>query len=112
MSRERIEMVIDIFEDKIIQHFGEEHHQYVEYDADSAMDVAIHLADLSTKLRGDKHVPGKHMGKELKDEIIERTRMKLTQRLSIVLGTLRKDVKKTNGQAAQEIVDICLSEVF
>ena len=106
-----MEMTIDIREGRVVQEF-KENVKRVAYDPDNAMEVAIFIAELANEIMGTEHVPGKHMGSALKDELIERTRMKLTQRIAIVLGTLRKDVKKTNGQAAQEIVDICLSEVF
>jgi hypothetical protein len=44
--------------------------------------------------------------------LAERHRITLTQRVALMLGTLREDHKKTHGQVAKEIVDACLKEIF
>lgn len=48
----------------------------------------------------------------LKAELVERHRMKLTQRVAMMMGTLRHDKTKSDGRIAQDVVEACLKEVF
>lgn len=112
MTDSKVEMVLDIREGKVIQRFKDEMREIV-YDPENALAVAMHMADLAGEIQGgDKTIPGVTAGKALKDELIERHRMTLTRRVALVMGSIRKDVKRTDGQAAQEIVDIVLKEIF
>ena len=111
MEDKNVEMHIDIRDGYIVQRFKDPLLE-VHYEPTNAMDVAMHMADLASELRGDITVPGEHAGKALKDELIERHRMTLTRRLSHVLGSERKNARKSDGQLAQTVVDICLSEIF
>jgi len=54
----------------------------------------------------------KPVGPALKAELVERHRMKLTQRLALVLNSTRENKKVSNGKLAQELVEIMLKEVF
>jgi len=81
-------------------------------DLDDAMNIAENIADNVSKVRGDEHIPGQHMGKALKDEQIERHRMTTTQRGVIFLNNMRYDKKITNDQLAQSMIDMVLREVF
>ena len=54
----------------------------------------------------------KPVGPALKATLVENHRMKLTQRLSLMLGTMRGDKLKTDGQIAQALVEECLREIF
>ena len=54
----------------------------------------------------------KPVGPALKASIIEGHRMKLTQRVAIMLGSLRGDKLKTDGRVAQDIIEVCLKEIF
>jgi hypothetical protein len=52
------------------------------------------------------------VGDALLPSLIEQHRMKLTQRFSLMLATMRQDKVMTNGQIAQRLVDAALQEVF
>ncbi len=54
----------------------------------------------------------KPVGPALKATLIENHRMKLTQRFSVILNSLRHDKVKSNGQIAQNLVDVALKEIF
>ena len=54
----------------------------------------------------------KPVGPTLKATLVENHRMKLTQRFAIMLGTLRNDKLKTDGQIAQTLVESALREIF
>ena len=54
----------------------------------------------------------KPVGDVAKSQIIEKTRMKLTTRYAVMLSTLRHDKTKTDGQIAQDLVDVALREVY
>ena len=54
----------------------------------------------------------KPVGDVAKSQIIEKTRMKLTSRFAVMLSTLRPDKMKSDGQVAQDLVDVALKEVY
>ena len=54
----------------------------------------------------------KPVGPALKATLVENHRMKLTQRFSLMLATMRQDKMVSNGQIAQRLVDAALQEVF
>ena len=47
-----------------------------------------------------------------RSELVERHRMILTQRVSVMLNSLREDKTKGNGAVAKAIVDAVIAEVF
>lgn len=54
----------------------------------------------------------KAAGPAIKAELAERHRAKLTQRLTVVLGSRREKKAMSNGALARELVDICLKEIL
>ena len=52
------------------------------------------------------------VGPTLKASLVENHRMKLTHRFALMLGTLREDKTKSDGQIAQALVEAALKEVF
>ena len=54
----------------------------------------------------------KPVGPALKATLVENHRMKLTQRFSLMLATMRQDKLMTDGQIAQRLVDAALQEIF
>lgn len=73
---------------------------------------AQRMAQLITDLAFEIDTSLKPVGETLKAELIERHRVTLTQRLALVLATVRPDSKKSDGQIAKECVDIMLREVM
>jgi hypothetical protein len=54
----------------------------------------------------------KPVGPALKATLVEQHRMKLTQRFSVMLATLRPDKLKSDGNVAQALVEAALKEIF
>lgn len=54
----------------------------------------------------------KPVGDSAKAGMVEQYRMTLTQRVALMLGTLRQDKMKTDGEVAQAVVEVCLKEIF
>jgi len=54
----------------------------------------------------------KPSGGALKHELIERNRLKATQRFAVMLNSLRENKKYTNGQLAQTLVDAIFKIVY
>lgn len=77
-------------------------------DAEECLQIAEAMAQAAFESRDNV----KPVGEALKAEIVERHRMLLTHRVSLMLNTLRDDKTKGNGTIAKQIVDACLSEVF
>ena len=109
MSQEdgMVEMVLDIRDGKVVQRFKEPMLEVI-YDPPNMVDIARTMTDMA--FEADTSM--KPVGDTLKAELIERHRMVLTQRVANILNTVRNNPKITNGQAAQDIVDKCLSEIF
>lgn len=104
---EAVEMMIGVDKGKVIQRFREPM-QEVRYDPANMLEICEALSAAAFEARDGM----KPVGDTLKAEIVERHRMTLTQRVSLVLNTIREDRRRSNGQVAKEIVDICLAEVF
>jgi len=102
-----VNMTLYLNQGKIIQRF-EHSMEEVIYDPQNAIDVAMTLTDLAFEAQEGL----KPASDTLKAELIERHRMTLTQRVANMLGTMRGDIKVTNGKLAQEVVEACLREVF
>lgn len=77
-------------------------------DPQEGLVIAEHLAQTCFEARDGV----KPVGAALKAEIVERHRMTLTHRVALMLGTLREDKNKSDGQVAQAVVEACLKEVF
>lgn len=107
MSDGNVEMIIDKRDGKVIQRFNRPMEEVV-YEPQNAIDVACAMTDAAFEARDGV----KPAGETLKSELIERHRMLLTQRFTLVIGSMRCDNKKSNGKMAQELVDIALKEIF
>lgn len=101
------EMIIKQEGGKVIQRFAAPL-LYVEYDAQNAIDVAMALTDAAFEARDGV----KPASASLKSELVERHRMNLTRRVALMLGTLRGDKLKSDGQIARDVVEACLKEIF
>ena len=76
--------------------------------AQVAIDASMALMDWVYDVRKDI----KPVGGAAKHELVERHRMVLTQRVSVMLNSLREDKTKGNGAVAKAIVDAVIAEVF
>lgn len=101
------EMVIGVEDRKVVLRFKEPQ-QYVIFDPPNVIDVARALTDAAYE--ADSGL--KPVGDTLKAELVERHRMKLTHRLSLMLNTLRGDKTVTNGRLAQQMIEACFREIF
>jgi hypothetical protein len=79
---------------------------------DFPVSQAAKMAQLIVDLAFEEDSSLKPVGDVLKAELVERHRTTLTARLALMLGTLREDREKTNGQVAKLLVDAMLKEVF
>ena len=52
------------------------------------------------------------VGPALKAGLIEQHRVKLTQRFTLMLGSVRGDKLKSDGEVARDLVDAALREIF
>ena len=77
-------------------------------DPTECLEIVAAMADAA--FRADSGI--KPVGPALKASLIEQHRMKLTQRFSLMLTTMRQDKLMSNGQIAQRLVDAALQEVF
>ena len=73
---------------------------------------AAKFAQLVTDLAFEEDTGLKPASETLKAELIERHRTTLTQRVAVMLGTIREDKRLSNGKVAQDIVEACLREIF
>lgn len=73
---------------------------------------AIDCAQLLTDMAFEADTALKPVGETLKSELVERHRRVLTKRLTHVLKTIRADKKKTDSEAAKDIIDICFLQIF
>jgi hypothetical protein len=76
--------------------------------ASDALAFSTLLADLA--FEADTGL--KAAGPALKAELIERHRVKLTDRLTVVLNTAREKKATSNRRLAKQMIDIMLAEVF
>lgn len=82
--------------------------EFIAFDAKNAVDVAMAMTDCAF----EADVGLKPVGDTLKQELVDRDRATLLRRITLVLGSIRKNDKKTDAQVAQEIVDIVSNEIF
>ena len=102
-----VEMMIGVENGKVIQRFKEPM-QEIHYDPENMIQIAEALTAAAFEARDGL----KPVSDTLKAELVARHRMTLTARLSLVLSSSRENKTKSNGVLAQELVDICLSEIF
>ena len=91
--------VVVIFKDPVAR---------IEFEPQNCIDVARCMTDHAFEARDGV----KPVGDTLKAELVERHRMTLTQRLSLMLSTMRRDNMVTDGVMAQRMVEACLKEIF
>lgn len=106
MSDGNVEMVIDRRDGKVIQRFKHPMAEVI-YEPQNAIDVAMAMTDAAFEARDGV----KPVGDTLKAELVERHRMTLTNRIALMLGTMRRSTK-TDGQVAQAVVEAALKEIF
>ncbi len=107
MTQTPVEMMILVENGKVIQKF-QHSVEFVEYDPENLLTICEAFARAAFEARDGM----KPAGNTLKAELIERHRMTLTQRIAVMLNTLRDDKTLTNGKLARTLVDTCLKEVF
>jgi len=73
---------------------------------------AVMCAGLMADLAYEADEGLKPAGKGLKAALIERARVKLTARVALMLRSMREDKTISHAKIAQEVVDVCLKEVY
>ena len=106
-SQDSVEMVIGHENGQVFMRFREPM-RVVVFDPQNCIDVARCMTDSAFEAREGV----KPLGDSLKSELVERHRMTLTQRLSLMLGTMRGDTTISDGKVAQALVEACLREIF
>lgn len=76
--------------------------------ASDALTLSTLIADLAFEAESGL----KSAGGALKAELVERHRVKLVDRLSVVFNSMREKRTTSNRQLAKQVVDICMGEVF
>lgn len=76
--------------------------------ASDALVFSALLADLAFEIETGL----KPAGDVVKSELMERHRVKLTDRLAVVLNSTREKKTTSNRGLAKHMVDICMSEIF
>ena len=102
-----VEMVIGIDDGMVYQRFKHPM-QVVLYEPKNLLEICEALAKAAFEARDGI----KPLGDTLKAELVERHRMILTQRIALMMNSMREDKKISNGKLAQEIADVMLREVF
>ena len=103
----KVEMTLGIENGQVIQHF-QNPMQTIRYDPENAVAIAMRITDLA--FEADSGM--KPVGDTLKAELIEQHRIKLIQRIALMLGSMRNDKKKSDGYLAKELVETFLREIF
>lgn len=103
----KIEMTLGIENGQVVQHF-QNAMQTIRYDPENAVAIAMRITDLA--FEADSGM--KPVGDTLKAELVEQHRVKLIQRINLMLGSMRGDKLKSDGYLAKEIVEVFLKEVF
>lgn len=73
---------------------------------------ALMFSTLLADLAFEAETSLKPAGPAIKAELMERHRVKLVDRLAVVLNSTRERKTVNNRQLAKNMVDICLSEIF
>jgi hypothetical protein len=75
--------------------------------ASDALTLSALIADLAFETDSGLKAPA-----SVKAELIERHRKTLSDRLTVVLNSMREKKTTSNRQLAKQVVDICMREVF
>ena len=75
--------------------------------ASDALTFSSLLADLAFEVESGLKIP-----EARKQELVERHRAKLRERIRVMLGTLRERKTVTNAELARKLVDVMSAEVF
>lgn len=103
----KVEMSVYADRGHVVQRFARPM-QLVVYDPQNCLDVSEAMAAAAFEAREGV----KPVGDALKAELVERHRIRLTQRVAVMLNSLREDRTKSNGHVAKAVVDAMLREVF
>lgn len=79
-----------------------------EMDPKECLDITEAMATAAFEARDGV----KPVGEALKAELVERHRQTLNTRLALVLNSTRENRTVGNEKLAQQLVDICLAQVF
>ena len=77
-----------------------------------AADAALSVAEMITQMAFEADTKLKPVGETLKASLVEKHRERLIPRVALMLGSMREDKLKTNGQIALDIVDAACKEIF
>lgn len=102
-----VEMHLGIEKGKVVMRF-ESPQQFIVFDPLNVQMIALRLTDLA--FEADTGL--KPVGDTLKADLIQRHRETLTSRLNLILSSKRDNKHISNGQLANLLVDVCLSEIF
>lgn len=74
--------------------------------------AALHAAELLTAMAFEADTALKPVGETLKASLVQKHREKLVPRVALMLGSLRENKLKTDGQIAQAIIDQVCADIF
>ncbi len=107
MSQEPLSIAVKREGGKVILKFDRDVN-YIESDPQNAIDIA----EAMTAAAFEAMEKLKPVGETLKASLVEKHREKLIPRVALMLGSLREDRKKSDGQIAVSIIDSIFSEIF
>ena len=81
---------------------------YIEIEPQNALDIVEAISAAAFEARDGM----KPLGPALKASLIERHRDVLIPRVSLMLGSMREDKLKSNGDIALRVIDSVFSEIF
>jgi hypothetical protein len=103
----KVEMLVIDDGGKVVQRFKQPM-EYVIFDPPNAIAVAEALT--AAAFRADTGL--KPIGETLKASLVQKHRDVLIPRIALMLGTMREDRLKSNGQLATALMDTFCNEVF
>jgi len=107
VSASNVEMALYNEDGFVIQRFKQPMIE-VKYSPENAIAIARAITDNAFVARDGV----KPLGDTLKSELIEQHRIKLTQRFTLMLASLRLNKNKSDGQVALALVEAALKEIF
>ena len=81
---------------------------YIEIDPDNMLD----MVEAMTAAAFEADTTLKPVGETLKASLIEKHRDVLLPRVTLLIGGMRNDIKKSNGEMAVTMIDVIFSEIF
>jgi hypothetical protein len=103
----KVEMIVAHEDGKVVQRFKSPQ-EYVVFDPPNAIAVAEALT--AAAFKADTGL--KPVGDTLKASLVQKHRDVLIPRIALMLGSMREDRLKSNGQLATSIMDSVCNEVF